>query len=432
VIRFPIVIRAATLGLGIAYAPFLHAADLAESVAAALPRVTEAYEYLHRYPEIGKKEFKAHEFLKGKLMAMGYTEFVPSVRAPTAVITVLDSGKPGPVIALRAEMDARPIGPTVSEPETHDPRSELIGFLHNCGHDVHAAILLGTAELLRQNKDRITGKVVFLFQPAEETPGGADDIVAEGILPALGVEKLFAQHVAPGMPVGSIAISSGTSLAGSSYFTLKLHGRGSHAAAPQEGDDIPLFAASIARELAEFPARRIDISNRPVVVSVAKLHSASEANNMIPADAEISGTIRAFEDPKTAPAGAKSIDGMLVELLDRMTKPRGINYEWSLRPGAPPTINDPKLFDETVRGLSGFLPGTLVTTPFRGMFSEDFAFYTRYHRSLYFSLGIAKDGLGSVGVHQVDFTIHRDALKQGLALMALLAKVGTTGSAEWK
>jgi len=410
----------------------MQAADLSASIEAILPRVSEAYEYLHRNPELGKKEFKAHDFLKSKLTAIGYTEFVASTKAPTAVIAVLDSGRPGPVIALRAEMDARPIGTNVSEPSTHDPRSEITGVMHNCGHDVHTAILLGAAELLRQNRRNIAGKVVFLFQPAEETAGGADDIVGEGILPRLGVEKIFAQHVAPGMPVGTIAISAGASLAGSSYFTVKLKGRESHAASPQDGDDMPLFAAGVARDLADFPARRLDIANRPVVISVAKLHSASEALNMIPGDAEISGTIRAFEDPQAPATSGKSIEAMLVELLDGLTAARGIKYEWSLRLGSPPTVNNAALFDEAVRGLTGSWPGTLKTTPSRGMFSEDFAFYTRYHHALYFSLGIAQDGLGEVGVHKTDFTVHRDALRNGLTLMTLLAMIGTTGSAAWQ
>lgn len=142
-----------------------HAGDLQTDVQAALPIVTEAYTYLHRNPELGKKEVKAHDVLAKRLQALGYTQFVASTSVPTAVIAVLDTRRPGPAIDLRAEMDARPLPDGQDEPTSHSPRSDIPGVMHKCGHDAHAALLLGTASILIRNVDKLSGKVVLLFQP---------------------------------------------------------------------------------------------------------------------------------------------------------------------------------------------------------------------------------------------------------------------------
>lgn len=401
------------------------AGDLTGEISIAMPRVQAAYKFMHENPELGKKEVKAHDYLVDQLRQLGYTEFVSSEKAPTAVITLLDSGQPGPVIALRAEMDARPIDGV--EPETHLPRSNVPGVMHNCGHDVHAAMLLGAAEILRRNLGSFKGKIVFLFQPAEETPGGADDIVAEGILPRLGVKAIYAQHVAPKVPVGTIAISPGNALAGSNYFKLTLRGHGSHAAAPYEGTDVPIAAAKIAQELVTFPARHLDVANRPVVISVTKLQSIG-ASNVIPETAEIAGTIRAFEDVTAAVDGRLSIDAQLRQAINALALAYGVRAEWTLHVASPPTINDATLFTKLSPQLRRAWPGSFDTTPWKGMFSEDFSYYTRDLPSLYFSLGIAGDGLGQSGVHTVDFTIHPKTLENGLGLLLLLAQIGTGDS----
>ena len=408
------------------------AADLSTAINSAMDPVRNAYTFLHENPELGKKEFKAQAFLQDALRQLGFTEFVPSKEAPTAVIAILDSGKPGPTVALRAEMDARPLEAGALEPDTHVPRSKIDGVMHNCGHDVHASILLGTAAILFANKDRFLGKIVFLFQPAEETPGGADDIVHEGILPKLGVQSIMAEHVAPGMPVGTIAVAPGFALAGSSYFHLKIKGKGSHAAAPNEGTDTPLVAARMATELSEFPARHLDIANKPVVISVTRLVADGNAGNVLPADADLSGTIRSFEDINRAVDGQPSLKERLDQLVSRMAAEAGVASDWSVRPGAPPTRNDAALFDHISRPLLQTWPGVFDTHPGRGMFSEDFAYYTDATPSLYFSIGVAKDGRGLAGVHTREFDVHVDTFALGLRLMTTLAVIATTGQMDWR
>jgi amidohydrolase len=409
------------------YGGTLRAASVDEEVLTVLPVVQEAYTFLHEHPELGKQEFQAQAFLRSHLEEMGFSRFVESPSAPTAVIAVLDTGRPGPVVALRAEMDGRPLEKGLDEPADHVPRSVLPGKMHNCGHDVHAAMLLGVANILRRNVNALAGTIVFVFQPAEETPGGADDLVRDGILMNLGVQKIFAQHVAPGLPVGTISIAPGTLLAGSSYFSIRLTGKGSHAASPWEGDDVGLLAAQLAQELSYLPARHIDIANRPAVISITRLIADGGASNALPSQAELSGTLRAFEDPTEAPAGQPALAELMRTTVERFAAGQGIEAAWTFHAGSPPTTNNKKLFDETIGTLSKAWSTGLNTVPSRGMFSEDFAFYTRYHPALYFGLGISGGGFGTAGVHTREFTIHPDTLQAGTRLMALLGIIATTG-----
>jgi metal-dependent amidase/aminoacylase/carboxypeptidase family protein len=226
-----------------------------------------------------------------------------------------------------------------------------------------------------------------------------------------------------------VAISPGNALAGSNYFKLTLRGHGSHAAAPQEGADVPIAAAKIAQELVTFPARHLDVANRPVVISLTKLQSVG-ASNVLPETAELSGTIRAFEDV-TAPAGAApSLEAQLRQFIDALAEAYGVSAEWTLHVASPPTINDPALFAKITPRLRAAWPGKFDTSPWKGMFSEDFAYYTRDLPSLYFSLGVAGDGYGGAGVHTVDFTIHPKTFENGLRLLLLLAENGTGDGAK--
>jgi amidohydrolase len=388
--------------------------------------IDSAYRYLHENPELGKEETKAHAFLMDRLTQLGFTEFKEVAKLPTAIIAVLDTGKPGPTIALRAEMDARSLPKEVDEPAGHNPRSSIPERMHNCGHDAHAAILLGAAAYLQDHKSEFVGRFVFVFQPAEESAGGADDIVEAGVLRELGVKAMFAQHATPGVPVGVIGVGKGPTLAGSNYFTLNITGRSSHAAAPQDGDDVLLASTHFVQALSYFPARNLDIAARPAIISVTSFAPDSKVSNILPSSVELKGTIRAFEDPTASQNGAPSIEEGLVAEFDGLKKALGVNYQWSLRKAAPPTINNEALYDAIVPSLVVQWPSPVITSPPRGMFSEDFAYYTEDVPSLYFMLGIAKDGLGDAGVHSADFTIHPDALTVGLRLLISVSQISSS------
>jgi len=395
-----------------------------DEIERAVPTALGAYQFLHENPEKGKEEKRAQKFLTQELQKLGFAEFISSPSAPTAVIAVFDSHRLGHTVALRAEMDARPIAGE-EEPPDHSPRSKTPGMMHNCGHDIHSAILLGAAKVVTENPTRFHGKIVFLFQPAEETPGGADDIVRDGLLKTIGVERMFALHSAPGMPVGTIVLSPGTILAGSNYFTLGLSGRGSHAAAPQDGDDVILSAMRVAQELSYSPARRLDIAERPVVISITRFEGNSKALNVLPTSVTMDGTIRAFEDLRAEGTNGETLESKLVGLVTRLSSVYGLNPDWQLRQGPPPTRNDPALFDAMMPSLVSKFSGVIDTKFSRGMFAEDFAYYTPTVPSLYASLGIAKGNLGNKGVHTRQFTAHPDSLAVGIELMTLFAEIGT-------
>lgn len=422
----------AACALVIALAAPAQAADVRAAIDRALPVAREAYTYLHTNPELGHKEVLAQRFLTDRLRALGFTEFATSPSAPTAVIAVFDTGRPGRTIALRAEMDARPLAGDASEPASHSPRSALPGVMHTCGHDVHASILLATAALVRANAERFSGKLVFLFQPAEEVAGGADDIVRDGTLTRLGVDRIFALHTAPGMPVGTIGLTPGALLAGSNYFTLRLTGKGSHAAAPQDGSDVLLSAMRIAQDLSYTPARGIDVASRPVVISITTFAADSGAMNVLPDSVEIKGTIRAFEDVVKGAPGAPPLGKLLADRIEKLSAVYGLRSTWELRPASPPTTNDAALFDKLLPLLGAHFSGRVETDESRSMFSEDFAYYTPLMPALYASLGVSKDGLGNGGLHTADFTVHPDAMRTGIELMTRFAEFGTSDAVTWR
>jgi amidohydrolase len=395
-------------------------------MAEAVEIARAAYRYMHERPELGDQEVRAQAYVAERLRQYGFAEFYSVSRAPTAVITKLDSGRPGPTIALRCELDARKIV-HAEEPAGHNPRSGTPGLMHSCGHDAHAAMLLGAASILSRDPLCFTGTLVFLFQPAEETVGGAPYIVEDGILERLGVQAVFAQHTQPSLPVGYISIEPGVFLAGSCYFDLELTGAGSHAAAPQNGADLPLVASEAVRTISELPARKLDIANRPALITVTKVVSDSGARNVIPSAASIAGTIRSFEDPRSGTGDVASIEALMRRQLDGLALAHSVKYDLKIVPGSPPCCNDEGLFTHVVAALRSQWPGELMTSTNRYMMAEDFAYYTAKHRCLYFSLGIAKDNLGYGGFHTRDFTIHPDALEWGILLMVLLAVHGGDG-----
>jgi amidohydrolase len=381
------------------------------------------YVSIHQHPELGHQEHNTQKLLKDSLVEAGYQTFVDVPSLPTAVITVLDTKRSGPTIALRAEMDARE---TIEDP-SHDPISLVDGRMHNCGHDAHAAMLLASAAYLLQNQHTIVGRIVFIFQPAEEVRGGADDLVNDNILVQLGAEAIFAQHVVSDLPVGTISLGRGSILAGSSYFTLTVRGQGSHAAMPSEGDDTLVAAAKMLVGLAELPGRRFSLVDQPIVVSPTRIESNSNALNIVPSQVEVQGTIRSFHDLAYAADGLRTVQGVIQGYLDGAASALGVEYEWIVRKGAPPTVNDEVLFDKTVNELRKHWPATVDSNAKRGMFSEDFAYYSQQVPSLYFGLGIQKGELGTAGVHTPEFNIHPEALNYGIRLMVYLAQLHTRG-----
>lgn len=384
-----------------------------------------AYHRFDEQPELGKQEKLTRDYIIARIAEIGGLRVQPLPSLPTAVIAVLDTGKPGPTIALRADMDARRLDAGTNEPASHVPRSLVPGLMHNCGHDAHSAMLLGALAQIARRRSEYRGAIVFVFQPAEEVSGGADDIVASGILKRLGVQAIFAQHAAPGLPVGKVSLGLGTPLAGSTTFSLILTGRPAHAAAPFEGSDLAVTAARFIDALATMPARGWDIANRPAIVSVTRVNTASGPVNNTPGSITLEGTIRAFEPLDRAPAGAQPLREIIAERIASLAAHYRVTADLKLTPGAPPTRNSDALTAALVPLLARESAFRVTTTPDRGMFAEDFAFYTVTIPALYFGLGVARGGLGNDPVHTPEFTIHPAALEIGVHFLATLARTAT-------
>jgi amidohydrolase len=398
------------------------AAITAADVAPVMDEVRADFEEFHRHPELGKQEIETSRRVRARLRAVGFTRFEDIPALPTAVVAVLDTGRPGPTIALRSELDARPGDETTGLPYA----STVKGVMHSCGHDAHAAILLGAARVLFARRSALRGRVVFVFQPAEETPGGADDIVADGVLDRLHVKAIFALHSAPGLAVGKVELTAGPVLAGSTYFTGHVHGAGSHAAAPFEGDDVVASAARIVDRLVDLPARHLDGIAHPAVISVTALAAGDvKAANVLPTDAELRGTVRSFDDlEKTAvTAAGATLEGLIASQVSGWATALHVTATLEWRRGSPPTVNDPALAARLTPALrDAWGKGDLGEQP-RAMFSEDFAFYTSGRPALYVSLGVAKGDLGKQPVHTNAFSVHPDALEAGVRWTALVADV---------
>jgi amidohydrolase len=389
---------------------------LNDEVKRVTPQVIADYKQIHEHPELGKEEVNTAALVRSEMERLGFSVFVPEPTLKTAVIAVLDSGKPGAVVVLRSELDARPGTERVEvDYKSQDPEK-----MHSCGHDAHTAILLATADILVRHKAELKGKYVFLFQPAEETPGGADDIVNDKILEQLHANMIFAQHVTPGLPVGTMQVTPGPIMASSIYFTIRVHGSGSHAASPELGSDVIRVAAEVADGLSNFPARHFNVLDEPVVISITHFEAGQKnALNKIPEDAAFEGTIRSFVP--TGSTEAKKLFMRLEEYLSGMAAANHVSITPDWRSGSPVSINDPELYERLVPRLSKAWSGKLLTEGEKSMYSEDFAYYTKSFPSLYFSLGIS-DGLrGTHDVHTDEFDISLEALPAGVRFLVTLA-----------
>ena len=268
-------------------------ADIKAAAEAMVPRLVETRRDLHRHPELSNREERTGKLVAERLRALGLDEVRYPV-ARTAWSACSRAGGPGPVVALRADMDALPIQ---EKPDT-PYKSENAGVMHACGHDAHTAMLLGAAEVLVKLKERIPGTVVFLFQPAEEGPpegeeGGAPLMVKEGALDAPKVEAVFGLHVALGVDVGQIGYTDGPIMASSDSFTIEVQGKSVHGALPHLGLDPVPVAAEIVQALQLVVSRQVD-AQQPKVLSIGRIQGGTRFN-IIADRVVMDGTLRTFD-----------------------------------------------------------------------------------------------------------------------------------------
>ena len=327
----------------------------------------------------------------------------------TGVVALLKGAKPGPCVALRADMDALPI----AERNRVAYRSEVEGKMHACGHDGHTANLVGVAHVLARFRKDLAGSVKFLFQPAEESgfPGGAMLMVKDGALRNPKPDGIYALHANPAFPVGSVAFSAGRVLAAADFFDIVVRGRGAHAAYPHKGIDPVVIAAAVVQSLQTIASRRID-PLQPVVVTVGRV-VAGTARNIIPDSALLQGTCRSY-DPKVRLKVAQ-----LVKKIPRdVARSLGGSAEVTYRLCYPPVLNETRATEFLRETVAGTLGATRIRDAQPSMGGEDFAFFLDRVPGAFFWLGNGRPGRQ---LHQPTFDFNDEALKTGMLVMSALA-----------
>jgi amidohydrolase len=342
------------------------------------------------------------------------------------VVGVLEGAQPGPVVALRADMDALPVTEQVDVPfkstATAMWNGRTVGVMHACGHDNHMAIALGAAAILAKLRDRLPGSVKMIFQPAEEGPpageeGGAELMVKEGVLENPRVDAIFGLHVFP-RPVGVIEYRAGPLMASADSFTMRITGRQTHGAIPWGGVDPIVVGAQIVMGLQTIVSRHVDITQAPAVVTVGAFNGGNRSN-IVPETVELQGTIRAFSEEVR-----RDIHRRVREIATKYAEAAGATVEIALGIGYPVTINDPELTERmvpTLRRVAG--DGNVRVAALTGT-AEDFAFYQQRVPGMFFFLGVTPPGVDPKTApqnHSPLFFADESALPLGVRAMAHLA-----------
>ncbi|QQS15031.1 MAG: amidohydrolase [Rhodospirillales bacterium] len=384
---------------------------------------------IHEHPELGFQEVRTAGIVAAHLKALGYE--VRTGVGVTGVVALLKGGKPGPVVALRADMDALPVKEEVDLPfaskVTASWGGRTVGVMHACGHDAHVAILMGVAEVLASIREDLPGTVKLLFQPAEEgapgSRGGAVAMVADCAMRDPRPDPIFGLHVTSGLRVGQIALKPAGLLASSDALRIEVIGRQTHGALPWHGVDPIVVSAQIVMALQTIPSRMIDVTKSPVVVTIGSIQGGNRGN-IIPDDVVMVGTLRAHDE---------EIRGQLADkvrsVAEGIAAAAGARARVSVRRGYPVTFNDPALTawaQDSLRRSAGAAE-ILEARPVMG--SEDFSVLAKESPGVFFLLGITPadkrpgvTGMGGAAPnHSPRFFVDEAGLKPGVRALSHLA-----------
>ena len=376
--------------------------NTASSLAAAIDQACAAIEGavvtwrrdLHQHPELGNREFRTAGIVAEHLRALGLDEVRTGV-AHTGVVGLLKGALPGPVVALRADMDGLPVTEEVDVPFVSKARGqwngEEVGVMHACGHDCHVAILMGVAQVLAGLRGQLRGSVKFIFQPAEEMPpegedGGAKMMVAEGALEKPTPNAIFGLHVTSRLPTGVVGYRPGPTMASSDKLKITVHGRQTHGAAPWMGVDPIVTAAQVILGLQTVVSRTIDLTEEPAVVTIGAIRGGVR-ENIIPDSVEMRGTIRTFNEQMR-----DDIHERVTNLAEFVSRGSRAGCKVCIDKNYPVTINDPVLTEAmvpTMKRVAG-VQGLMLVPKVTG--SEDFSFFQRVVPGLFVFLGVTPAG----------------------------------------
>lgn len=390
-------------------------------IARITPEVTAARHHLHQHPELSNREVETGRYVAQWLRRLPGLEVRDGV-AHTGVVAVLRGGKPGPVVALRADIDALPVTEDTPFPFKSTVRTtylgQEVGVSHACGHDIHTAGLLGVAAILSELRAELPGTVVFLFQPAEEgvpdgEEGGAPLMVKQGVLDNPRPSAIIGLHTRASMPVGRVGYTSGPALASSDRFHAVIRGRQAHGAAPHLAIDPVVTAAEAVLALQTIRSRNVP-PLEPVVLTVGIIRGGTRFN-IIPAEVELAGTVRTYN-----PAMQDLVERRMREVLDGVTRAAGATYELTYERENPVTVNDVALTAWAAPRLAAAIGAGQVGPIDPWMAAEDFSVYAQRVPGFFFMLGTLKDGTTSGDHHSPTFLADDGALPVGMRALANL------------
>ncbi len=357
------------------------------------PQLIQWRRHFHEHPELSNREFNTSKYIAEYLKSLDIEVHYPV--AKTGVVAILKGGKPGPVVALRADIDALPVQERTSVPFASKVKADYMGqtvdVMHACGHDSHISILMATAKVLKSIEKEVPGTVVFLFQPAEEGPpgieeGGAPLMIKDGALDNPKVEAVFGLHIEAEIPVGNIYYKEGAFMASSDWFTIKVNGKGSHGSQPWGGVDPIASAAQIIEGLQHIVSRQMNLTKAPVVITVGTI-KAGVRSNIIPESAELTGTIRTLDSKMQT-----EVHERIKNTVKNIAASSGATADVTIDTKTLVTYNEPSLVKKSLPALIKAAGANNVVETTWQTGAEDFSFYSAKAPSFFFYLGALPAG----------------------------------------
>ena len=395
-------------------------AEVGQAASAVAQHVIAWRRDLHQHPELGNRETRTAKLVADHLRKLGLQP--KTGIATTGVTAVLKGGKPGPRIALRADMDALPVTEKTDLPfaskVTTTYRGEETGVMHACGHDTHTSILMGVAEALVKMKEQLPGEVLFVFQPAEEgapdgEQGGAEQMLVEGVFNDFKPEAIFGLHVFSTLNANQIGVHAGPTMAASDTFNITVQGRQTHGSRPWGGIDPIVAAADVIGTTQSIVSRRQNISELPVVVSYGTIKGGIR-NNIIPDSVELVGTIRTFNEDMR-----EQVFADLKNVAEHAAAAHGATVKTNIpaSKGNPVTVNDPALTARMLPSLEKVAGQDNLVDPGLTMGAEDFSYFAQQVPGLFFFVGatpVGQDAMKAPSNHSDKFFVDEAALDLGL------------------
>lgn len=397
-------------------------AKLKEKVAASVDAIEAKCiawrKQIHQFPELGNREFKTAKLIAEHLKQLGLE--VKENVGKTGVVAILKGAKPGPCIALRADIDALPIVEKTTLPYASKERSNYngqdVGVMHACGHDTHVAILMSVAEILTGIKNELKGTIKFIFQPAEEGPpegeeGGAELMVKEGVMDNPKVDVVFGLHIQSSVEVGKIQYKPGSFMAASDWFHIVVKGKGSHGSQPWLGIDPIAISAQIIQGLQHIVSRQSELTKAPVVITVGKIHSGVR-NNIIPEECVLDGTIRTLDSKMQ-----QDVHERIKHTASTIAEAGGATADVSITTKTLVTYNTPELVKQMLPSLQSAAGPENVSERDWVTGAEDFSYYGTKAPSFFFYLGgmpKGNDPKKAPPHHTAEFFVDDAGMKTGI------------------